>query len=57
MIISVYHLFKPIIKFESYNILSILKKLKQRLNKEESQVVTNCHALKIKAIDGKMRET
>ena len=33
------------------------RKLKQRLNDEESQVVTNCHALKIKAIDGKMRET
>ncbi|KJW02393.1 hypothetical protein REIP_0401 [Rickettsia endosymbiont of Ixodes pacificus] len=32
-------------------------KLKQRLNQEESEVVTNCHGLKLKAPDGKMRLT
>lgn len=33
------------------------RKLKQRLKAEESEVVTNCHALKMKAFDGKMRFT
>lgn len=33
------------------------RKLKQRLFEEESEVVTNCHGLKLKAKDGKMRET
>ena len=33
------------------------RKLKQRLNEEESEVVTNCHGLKLPAPDGKMRET
>lgn len=33
------------------------RKLKQRLFDEESEVVTNCHGLKLKAKDGKMRET
>lgn len=32
-------------------------KLKERLSKEESEVVTNCHQLKMVAQDGKMRET
>lgn len=32
-------------------------KLKERLNKEGSQVVTNCHHLKLVAEDGKMRFT
>lgn len=32
-------------------------KLKERLNKEGSQLVTNCHRLKMVAEDGKMRET
>ena len=32
-------------------------KLKERLNKEGSQLVTNCHQLKMKAEDGKMRLT
>ncbi len=32
-------------------------KLKERLNKEGSEVVTNCHRLKLKAEDGKMRLT
>ncbi|HOD41219.1 MAG TPA: Bro-N domain-containing protein [Candidatus Wallbacteria bacterium] len=33
------------------------RKLKQRLNDEGSEVVTNCHGLKLIAPDGKMRET
>lgn len=33
------------------------KKLAQRLREEGSQVVTNCHRLKLLAADGKMRET
>src|SRR3989344_2289707 len=32
-------------------------KLAERLKKEGSEVVTNCHRLKMKAEDGKMRET
>jgi prophage antirepressor-like protein len=32
-------------------------KLSQRLRKEGSEVVTNCHRLKLPAPDGKMRET
>jgi hypothetical protein len=32
------------------------RKLKQRLNEEGSEVVTNCHGLKLPAPDGKMRE-
>lgn len=33
------------------------RKLKQRLNEEESEVVTFCHGLKLPAPDGKMRAT
>lgn len=33
------------------------RKLKQRLIEEGSEVVTNCHGLKLEAPDGKMRET
>lgn len=33
------------------------RKLKQRLKEEGSEVVTYCHGLKLKANDGKMRET
>lgn len=33
------------------------RKLKQRLTEEGSQVVTNCHGLKLAASDGKLRET
>ena len=33
------------------------RKLKQRLIQEGSQVVTNCHGLKLEAPDGKLRET
>ena len=32
-------------------------KLKQRLNKEGSQLVTDCHQLKMTAVDGKQRKT
>ena len=32
-------------------------KLKQRLKEEGNETVTNCHQLKMKAIDGKMRLT
>lgn len=32
-------------------------KLAERLKKEGSEVVTNCHRLKMEAEDGKMRET
>ncbi len=32
-------------------------KLSQRLREEGSEVVTNCHRLKLEAADGKMRET
>jgi len=33
------------------------RKLKQRMIEESNQAVTFCHGLKIKAVDGKMRET
>ena len=33
------------------------RKLKQRLKKENNETVTNCHGLKMKAADGKMRKT
>jgi len=33
------------------------RKLKQRLREEGNETVTNCHALKMKAADGKMRLT
>lgn len=32
-------------------------KLKQRLSQEGSELVTNCHRLKLQAADGKLRET
>ena len=32
-------------------------KLKERLKKEGNQTVTNCHQLKMRAVDGKMRQT
>ena len=36
---------------------SYWRKLKQRLKEEGNQTVTNCHGLKMKAADGKMRMT
>lgn len=42
---------------DSTNAGAYWRKLKQRLIQENSEVVTKCHGLKLKAIDGKMRET
>lgn len=42
---------------ESVDAPAYWRKLKQRLKEEGNQTVTNCHALKMKAIDGKMRFT
>lgn len=42
---------------DSVNPGSYWRKLKQRLTEEGSQVVTNCHGLKLPAPDGKMRTT
>ena len=36
---------------------SYWRKLKQRLKEEGNETVTNCHALKMQALDGKMRLT
>jgi hypothetical protein len=33
------------------------RKLKERLKKESNESVTNCHTLKMVAVDGKMRMT
>ncbi|MCF0056875.1 Bro-N domain-containing protein [Dyadobacter sp. CY356] len=40
---------------ESIDPLAYWRKLKERLKKEGNQTVTNCHALKMVAADGKMR--
>ena len=42
---------------ESKDKQSYWRKLKQRLKKEGNETVTNCHALKLKAQDGKYRMT
>lgn len=42
---------------ESVAPLAYWRKLKQRLKEEENETVTNCHALKMTAADGKMRLT
>jgi len=42
---------------ESIDANAYWRKLKQRLKEEENETVTNCHALKLQAIDGKMRLT
>ena len=42
---------------DSSNPRNYWKVLKHRLNEEGSQLVTNCNPLKLKAEDGKMRET
>lgn len=42
---------------ESYNPGAYWRKLKQRLIKENSKVVTNCHGLKLEASDGKKYNT
>ena len=42
---------------ESTNPQAYWRKLKQRLTEEGNQTMTNCHAFKMKAADGKMRLT
>lgn len=42
---------------ESINPQAYWRKLKERLKKEGNETVTNCHRLKMKAVDGKMRMT
>lgn len=42
---------------ESVNPTAYWRKLKQRLKEEGNETVTNCHGLKMKAPDGKMRLT
>ena len=40
---------------ESKDATAYWRKLKQRLKEEGNETVTNCHALKLQAADGKMR--
>lgn len=42
---------------ESIDAAAYWRKLKQRLKEEGNESVTNCHALKLQAADGKMRKT
>ena len=42
---------------ESINPQAYWRKLKERLKKEGNETVTDCHALKMQAVDGKMRFT
>lgn len=42
---------------QSINPQAYRRKLKERLKKEGNETVTNCHGLKMKAADGKMRMT
>ncbi|MFT7616129.1 MAG: hypothetical protein ACI8Y7_000958 [Candidatus Woesearchaeota archaeon] len=42
---------------ESVDPTAYWRKLKQRLREEGNETVTNCHALKMRASDGKMRLT
>lgn len=42
---------------ESVDANAYWRKLKQRLKEEGNESVTNCHALKMQAADGKMRLT
>lgn len=42
---------------ESIDPVAYWRKLKERLKKEGNETVTNCHALKMEAADGKMRMT
>ncbi len=42
---------------DSKDVTAYWRKLKQRLKAEGNETVTNCHALKLKAADGKMRLT
>jgi hypothetical protein len=40
---------------ESVDASAYWRKLKQRLKEEGNETVTNCHGLKLQAVDGKMR--
>ena len=40
---------------DSINPQAYWRKLKERLKKEGNETVTNCHGLKMRAADGKMR--
>jgi predicted lipase len=42
---------------ESVDPTAYWRKLKQRLKQEGNETVTNCHGLKMQALDGKMRMT
>ena len=42
---------------DSVDATAYWRKLKQRLKAEGNETVTNCHALKMRAVDGKMRKT
>ena len=42
---------------DSVNPPAYWRKLKERLKKEGNQTVTDCHAFKMRAADGKMRRT
>jgi hypothetical protein len=42
---------------ESKDATAYWRKMKQRLKEEGNETVTNCHALKLQAADGKMRKT
>ena len=42
---------------ESIDATAYWRKLKQRLKAEGNETVTNCHAFKMRALDGKMRLT
>lgn len=42
---------------DSVDATAYWRKLKQRLKEEGNETVTNCHGLKMKAVDGKMRLT
>jgi len=44
-------------QFDAYTARKYWNKLAQRLREEGSEAVTNCHRLKLLALDGKMRET
>jgi len=44
-------------QLDDYTARKYWNKLAQRLREEGSEVVTNCHRLKLPAPDGKMRET
>ena len=42
---------------DSVDATAYWRKLKQRLKTEGNETVTNCHGLKLQAIDGKMLQT